>query len=198
MSLTDSSLQIMVDSVHAAEAQVFASITHDDFYDVPVNGPISALLSLTCGNSGSNVTVTAGHFSLGSTTVSPPVETRFQGASQGSGPCGTQYRLPTSPPPPDTFLVSLVATNNIVHLQTYIDATGGATDNLGGLTIQLTVNGFQDANGNPIAATLVTPEPGTWATFGLAFLVGVVKKRNKRLRVRESGDRRRPKLHCRW
>jgi hypothetical protein len=174
VSLTDNSLQIMVDSAHAANAIAFASITHDDFYNVPVNGPISALLSLTCTNGGS---VTTGHFSLGSTTVSPPVETIFQGASQGSGPCGIQYRLPTAPPPPDNynFTVSLVATNNTVHLHTYIDATGNAVDERGGLTVQLTVNGFQDANGNPIAATLV-PEPGTWATFGLAFLVGAVKK----------------------
>jgi hypothetical protein len=100
-----------------------------------------------------------------------PVETIFQGASQGSGPCGIQYRLPTAPPPRDAiaFIVSLIATNNIVHLHTYIDATGSAVDERGGLTVQLTANGFQDANGNPIAATL---EPGTWAMFGLAFLVG--------------------------
>jgi len=171
VSLTDNSLEITVNSFHAAEADAFASITHDDFYDVPVNGPVSALLSLTCTGGG---IVGTGHFSLGSTTVSPPVETIFQGASQGSGPCGIQYRI-TGRLPPDTFLVSLVATNNIVHLQTYIDATAGAIDIRGGVVVQLTVNGFQDANGNPITATLL-PEPGTWATFGLAFLVGVVRK----------------------
>ena len=174
VSLTDNSLQILADSLHAAHAIAFASITHDDFYDVPVNGPVSALVSLTCDNGGNSGLLPTGHFSLGSTIVSPPVETKYQGASQGSGPCGLQYRI--FPSHPDDFVVSLVATNNIVHLQTYIDATAFAVDVRQGITVQLTVNGFQDANGNPIAATLVTPEPGTWAMFGLAFLVGAVRK----------------------
>jgi hypothetical protein len=45
------------------------------------------------------------------------------------------------------------------------------SDVTGSLFIQLTVNGFQDANGNAIAATLV-PEPSTLAMLGLALLLG--------------------------
>jgi hypothetical protein len=67
--------------------------------------------------------------------------------------------------------------NNIVHLHTYIDAgdVGTLTDDSGSIFVQLTVDGFQDANGNPITATLL-PEPGTLGTFGLALLVGVRMK----------------------
>jgi hypothetical protein len=126
-----------------------------------------------------------GHFSLGSTTVSPPVETIYLGASQGSGPCGSQYRFSRPPDFTGTFVVSLSAINNIVHLQTYIDGGGSEVDDSGSIFVQLTVNGFQDANGNPITATLL-PEPGTLGTFALALLAGVVGMRAKRKR---SGSR---------
>ena len=92
------------------------------------------------------------------------------GSITGEGPCGIQIRLPG--PPYGIFVVSLSATNNIVHLHTYIDASGSEGDNSGSMFVQLTVNGFQDANGNPITATLL-PEPGTLGTFALALLVGI-------------------------
>ena len=174
VTLTDNSLQLSASGNHAGGGSAFASVTHDDFYSVPVNGPVSALLRLTCDNS-AGLLESIGHFSLGSTNVSPPVESIYAGASQGSGPCNNQKRLP-GPPFNRTFVVSLSATNNIVHLHTYIDGNVGGADINSAIFVQLTVNGFQDANGNPIAATLVAPEPGTWATFGLAFLVGVVRK----------------------
>jgi hypothetical protein len=180
VTLTDNSIQLNVDAFQASGAQAFASITHDDLYAVPVNGPISALLSLTCIDYLSPLP-SIGHFSLGSTTVSPPVESIFTGASQGSGPCGTNQIAPIPP----FFVVSLVAANNIVQLQTHIDARGSEGDNFSGMFIQLTVNGFLDANGNPITATLL-PEPGTLGTFGLALLAGVVGMRAKRKR---SGSR---------
>lgn len=164
VTVTDNSIQLNVDAFQVSGAQGFASITHDDFYSVPVNGPVSALLSLTCNNAPPG---TAGHFSLGSTNVSPGVESIYMGASQGSGPCGHQIQFRPLPP---SFVVSLVAANNIVHLQTYIDAIGGEGDNISGIFVQLTVNGFQDANGNPITATLM-PEPGTWLTLGLGLLI---------------------------
>jgi len=96
------------------------------------------------------------------------------GASQGSGPCGNQYVLSTLPPGftfPAIFTVSLSAINNIVQLQTYIDASGSEVDDAGGIFVQLTVNRFLDANGNPIQATLL-PEPGTLGTFALPLLLG--------------------------
>jgi hypothetical protein len=174
VTLTDDSIQLMVGSFHASNAQAFASITHDDFYSVPVNGPVSALERLTCNLGGSSVGA-LGHFSLGSTNVSPPVETIYTGASQGSGPCGPN-QIAGAP----IFVVSLVAANNIVHLQTNIDASGSVGDFSGQIIVRLTVNGFQDANGNPITATLL-PEPGTLGTFGLALLVGVATKASRKL-----------------
>jgi hypothetical protein len=36
-----------------------------------------------------------------------------------------------------------------VHLQTNIDASGNVADFSGSIFVQLTVDGFQDANGNP-------------------------------------------------
>ena len=161
VTVTDNSLQLTLDSFHAAGADASASITHDDFYAVPVNGPIFALVNLTCSG------LLIGHFSLGSTMVSPPVESFFSGASQGSGPCSYVYKLPRDLPA--DFLVSLFAVNNIVHLQTHIDGSGGVADNDVSLFVQLRVDGFQDANGNPIPATLV-PEPGTLQTFMLCCL----------------------------
>ena len=175
VTLTDNSIQISLSSHMDASTEGFASITHDDFYTAPVNGPVSAVLSLTCNNflGASGAFTTVGHFSLGSTSVSPPVESIYTGASQGSGPCGVQDRLPGPPGFTGAFNVSLSAVNNIVHLHTYIDASGFEVDNSGGIFVQLTVNGFQDANGNPIAATLLTPEPTTLGMFGLSLLVGV-------------------------
>jgi hypothetical protein len=93
----------------------------------------------------------------------------FIGASQGSGPCGQQYQFARLPP---DFIVSLVAMNNIVDLNTYIDGNIPASaDQDGSVSVQLTVDGFQDANGNPIAATLL-PEPGTLGTFTYGFASG--------------------------
>jgi len=75
--------------------------------------------------------------------------------------------------------------NNIVHLHTYIDGNvGGIADINSAIFVQLTVNGFQDANGNPITATLL-PEPGTLGTFGLALLVGLVAMRAQQKRSAE-------------
>ena len=180
VTLTDNSLLLSASGNHAGGGSAFASVTHDDFYSVPVNGPVSALLRLTCDNS-AGLLESIGHFSLGSTNVSPPVESIYAGASQGSGPCNNQNRLP-GPPFNRTFVVSLSATNNIVHLHTYIDGSvGGTADINSAIFVQLTVNGFQDANGNPITATLL-PEPGTLGTFGVALLVGTVGKRGKRKR----------------
>jgi hypothetical protein len=178
VTLTDNSLQLSVSGNHAGGGSAFASVTHDDFYSVPVNGPVSALLSLTCDN-GFHPVGTICHFSLGSTTVSPPVESIWAGASQGSGPCGTTIRLPG--PPYGIFVVSLSATNNIVHLHTYIDGNVGSTADIdSAIFVQLTVNGFQDANGNSISARLL-PEPGTLGTFALALLVGVGTKAIRKL-----------------
>ncbi|HTA69442.1 MAG TPA: hypothetical protein VK776_14225 [Bryobacteraceae bacterium] len=175
VTLTDNSIQLSLSDHMAASADGFASITHDDFYSVPVNGPVSAVVTLVCDN-GSHIGSPGitGHFSLGSTAVSPPVETIYMGASQGSGPCGNQYVLSTLPPGftfPAIFTVSLSAINNIVQLQTYIDASGSEVDDAGGIFVQLTVNRFLDANGNPIQATLL-PEPGTLGTFALPLLLG--------------------------
>ena len=168
VTLTDNSINLSVGSFNPSEAQAFASITHDDFFSVPVNGPVSALVSLTC-TSFSHFAAFA-DFSLGSTTVSPPVESIFKGASQGSGECDIKSQIANLPA---AFAVSLVAMNNIVHLHTYIDGKGQVADNDGGVFVQLTVNGFQDANGNPITATLIaTPEPGTLGTLALALLIG--------------------------
>jgi hypothetical protein len=169
VTLTDNSIHLRVGSFHASDAHAFASITHDDFYSVPVNGPVSALESLTCNLLLGASVGTLGHFSLGSTNVSPPVESVYTGASHGSGPCGNPIQIGPLPP---FFVVSLVAANNIVHLQTNIDASGYVSDFSGDIFVQLTVNGFQDANGNPITATLL-PEPGTLGMFALALLVGV-------------------------
>jgi len=161
----------------------FASITHDDFYSVPVNGPVSALLSLTCQNN-LFIPFARGHFSLGSTSVSPPVESIFHGASQGSGPCGIQYEFGNIPP---FFVVSLVAMNNLVELHTQLDGNvgfGSQVDDISGsISVKLTVNGFQDANGNPITATLLTPEPGTLGLFGLAWLIGMGMRGKRKLFV---------------
>jgi len=169
-TLTDNSLQVSVNSFHAASGQAFASITHDDFYAVSVNGPVSALVSLTCENFATLGSI--GHFSLGSTNVSPPVESIYTGASQGSGPCSDQNEIQRLPA---DFTVSLVATNNIVHLHTYIDGSASGADTTSDISVQLTVDGFRDENGNPIAATLI-PEPGTFAMFGLAMLIGAGAK----------------------
>jgi hypothetical protein len=175
-TLTDNSLQLFAGGAHAGSGSAFASITHDDSYAVPVNGPVSALVSLTCENFATLGSI--GHFSLGSTNVSPPVESIYTGASQGSGPCSDQneiHRLPTD------FTVSLVATNNIVELHTHIDGNvQPGADFSGDIIVKLTVDGFLDANGNPIAATLL-PEPGTFGTFGLALLVGVGMRGRRKL-----------------
>jgi hypothetical protein len=169
-TLTDNSLQLSVLGHHAGGGFASASITHDDLYSVPVNGPVFALESLTCVEFGPTPTA---HFSLGSTNVSPPVETIFTGASQGSGECGRNEFAPMPP----AFVVSLVAMNNIVELHTFIDGNISLSDDIdGSVFVQLTVTGFQDANGNPITATLL-PEPGTLGTFGLALLVGVGTRR---------------------
>jgi hypothetical protein len=144
-TLTDNSLNIVVGGNLDGGGTAFASITHEDLYSVPVNGPVSALVSLTCYNSGL-LGPTTGHFSLGSTSVSPPVESIYMGASQGSGPCGLQYEF--APLPPD-FVVSLVAMNNIVDLNTHVDGSVSEVDDSGSIFVQLTVNGFLDAHGNP-------------------------------------------------
>ena len=181
VTLTDNSLNLSVGGNLAGGGSAFASITHEDLYSVPVNGPISALVSLTCDNlGGGRVFGTAtGHFSLGSTNVSPPVESIYMGASQGSGPCGLQYEFAGLPP---AFVVSLVAMNNIVDLNTYIDGNiPPLADDGSRIFVQLTVDGFQDANGNPIAATLLTPEPGTLGTFVLALLLGVGVRGKRKL-----------------
>ena len=172
--LTDTSITLNLSSHMASSAVGFASITHDDFFSVPVNGPVSVVMSLTCDNIGTSPPLT-GHFSLGSTNVSPPVETVWMGASQGSGPCGIQYRLRPPAGFDGTFVAALSATNNIVHLHTYIDAGGSEPDSSGLISVQLTVIGFQDANGNPITATLV-PEPNTWLTLGLGLLIAALRK----------------------
>jgi hypothetical protein len=170
ITLTDNSLESSVGSFADSDGSAFASITHDDFYTVPVNGPVSAVLTLTCDNIPNSIGTT-GHFSLGSTNVSPPVESIYTGASQGSGPCGapnTKFGFGGT----NTFIVSLDATNNLVHLHTYIDGSSQPpADSSSSIFVQLTVDGFQDANGNPITATLL-PEPGTLGTFALALLVG--------------------------
>jgi hypothetical protein len=171
--LTDNSIDLGLAGYHAGGAQGFASITHNDFYSVPVNGPVFALVRLTCSNLGVGTT---GDFSLGSTTVSPPVESIFPGDSQGSGRCGNQYQIASLPP---AFAVSLVATNNLVFIHTYIDASGFVADFSGSLFVQLIVNGFEDANGNPIPSELV-PEPGTLGTFGLSFLIAAGLKWKRR------------------
>ena len=44
--VTDNSIRLNVDAFQVAGAEAFASITHDDFYGVPVNGPVSALVEL--------------------------------------------------------------------------------------------------------------------------------------------------------
>jgi len=140
VTLTDNSIQISLSSHMDASTEGFASITHDDFYTAPVNGPVSAVLSLTCNNflGASGAFTTVGHFSLGSTSVSPPVESIYTGASQGSGPCGVQDRLPGPPGFTGAFNVSLSAVNNIVHLHTYIDAgdVGTLTDDSGSIFVQ--------------------------------------------------------------
>jgi hypothetical protein len=120
--LTDNSLDIGVGSFVDSSASAFASITHDDFYAVPVNGPVSALVRLTCSNASGFIGATTGHFSLGSTNVSPTAESVFYVASQGSGTCGLQYQKPKPIPP--VLVVSLLATNNLVELHTYIDGGG--------------------------------------------------------------------------
>jgi hypothetical protein len=76
-----------------------------------------------------------------------------------------------------------------VHLHTYIDAMGGAGDNTSGIFVQLTVNGFLDANGNPITATLV-PEPGTWLTLGLGLLIVVGMKAMSKYTLIRNHERR--------
>ena len=63
--------------------------------------------------------------------------------------------------------------NNIVELHTFIDASGFVDDFDASFFVQLTVDGFQDADGNAITATLLLPEPGTLGTFGLVFLLGM-------------------------
>jgi hypothetical protein len=50
VTVTDNSIQLDVVAFQGNGAQAFASINHDDFYSVPVNGPVSALLSLTYEN----------------------------------------------------------------------------------------------------------------------------------------------------
>jgi hypothetical protein len=169
VTVTDNSLEFFASSFHAAGAQAFASVTHDDFYSVPVDGQVSALEHLTCLNRSEGGLPTA-HFSLGSTNVSPAVESIFTGASQGSGMCGAQYEFA---PIPTDFVVSLLAVNNIVELQTHIDASAQPSDFSSSFFVQLTVDGFLDSNGHPIPATLLTPEPGTLGTFALAVLLGV-------------------------
>ena len=172
VTVTDDSLEFFLSSFHNAPAQAFASVTHDDFYSVPVNGPVSALEHLTCSDLGPGGTA---HFSLGSTNVSPPVESIFSGASQGSGPCTDEV----AHLPPD-FVVSLLAVNNIVELQTHIDASAEAVDFNNSTSVQLTVDGFLDANGNSISATLL-PEPSTLGTFVLALLLGVGLRGKRKL-----------------
>lgn len=178
VTLTDNSLEMAAYSDPHGNTFESASVTHDDFYSVPVNGPVSALLSLICGSSGVGLGFT-GHFYLGSTNVSPPVESIFLGASQGGGPCSESGRVQIGVAVP--FVVSLLPTNNIVELNTNIGGTGGAVDFGDLLFIQLTVNGFEDANGNPIAATMLAPEPATWTMLLLAFLMGVGMKAEQKL-----------------
>jgi hypothetical protein len=137
----------------------------------------SALLSLICGSSGVGLGFT-GNFFLGSTNVSPPVKSIFLGASQGGGACSGRNEFAPEPP---AFVVSLFATNNIVELDTNIEGTGGSGDGNFGLFIQLAVDGFEDANGNPIVATLLAPEPATWTMLLLAFLMGVGMKAEQKL-----------------
>ena len=72
-------------------------------------------------------------------------------------------------------MVSLIAMNNMVALNTSVDVNGVAGgDNGGFLTFWFGI-GFQDANGNPTAATFVpdanTPEPSTWGMCALSFLM---------------------------
>jgi hypothetical protein len=168
-----------VDSFHDSGATAFASITHDDVYGLPVSGPVSVLVGLTCFNLGVGAFGFAtGHFSLGSTSVSPSVESIWSGASQGSGPCGYVYQIAPIP----AFLVSLFAVNNTVDLHTYIDGSGRVSDGFGGIDVSLTVNGFLDANGNPIEATLL-PEPGTLGMFGVPLLMAVGIRRKRKLFV---------------
>jgi len=124
-TLTDNSLEIAVGGNFAGGGSAFASITHEDLYRVPVNGPVSGLLSLTCSEFGPTPTA---HFSLGSTTVSPPVETTFTGASQGSGECG-RNEIARMPP---AFIVSLAAMDNIVELHTSIDGSISASSDING------------------------------------------------------------------
>jgi hypothetical protein len=135
-TVTDNSLEVFAGSVHASSADAFASITHDDLYSVPVNGPVSVLLSLTCANQGSVFGQAMGHFSLGSTLVSPTVESIYGSfASQGSGLCGLQYQR-TNPPP--AFVVFLQSMNNVVRLQTHIDGVAHAADFDDRIFVQLT------------------------------------------------------------
>jgi hypothetical protein len=177
-TLTDNSLNIFVGGNLDGGGTAFASITHEDLYSVPSErsgfGAGKPYLPQFWAYRSNN-----GHFSLGSTSVSPPVESVYMGASQGSGPCGLQYEF--APLPPD-FVVSLVAMNNIVDLNTHIDGSVSEVDDSGSIFVQLTVNGFLDANGNPIAATLL-PKPGTLGTFTLALLVGVGMKRKRSVRA---------------
>jgi hypothetical protein len=65
VTLTDNSLEISLGDHMVASAEGFASITHDDFYQVPVNGPVSALVNLVCVNSLIGNPGVTGHFSLG-------------------------------------------------------------------------------------------------------------------------------------
>ncbi len=44
--LSDDSIALNLSSHMARSATGFASITHDDFYSVPVNGPVSAVETL--------------------------------------------------------------------------------------------------------------------------------------------------------
>jgi hypothetical protein len=177
VTLTDNSLEMAAYSDPHGNTFESASVTHDDFYSVPVNGPVSALLSLICGSSGVGLGFT-GNFFLGSTNVSPPVKSIFLGASQGGGACSGRNEFAPEPP---ALVVSLFATNNIVELDTNIEGTGGSGDGNFGLFIQLAVDGFEDANGNPIVATLLAPEPATWTMLLLAFLMGVGMKAEQKL-----------------
>ena len=125
-----------------------------------MNGPVSALVSLTCFQFG----FLSAFWGTRETLLA--VESIWSGASQGSGPCGINQIAPAPP----FFVVSLFAVDNVVPLHTYIDGSGSVPDARGSIDVSLKVNGFLDANGNPIEATLL-PEPGTLGMFGLPFFM---------------------------
>lgn len=61
----------------------------------------------------------------------------------------------------------------------------------GSIFLQLKVLGFEDANGNAIEATLVTPEPRTLGIVGVVLLLGVCERRHYGLLSRRDVNHRR-------